>query len=88
MTWPAFGETLAPCAAGQAGVVRRLHRRPGHAPLFELSSAGNRHGWLQVDGMMGGVFAIASVAGALLGGWFTERPGWRLVFWINTPCAS
>jgi EmrB/QacA subfamily drug resistance transporter len=36
-------------------------------------------------GMMGGVFAIASVAGPLLGGWFTEGPGWRWVFWINIP---
>ncbi|MHA7146426.1 MDR family MFS transporter [Arthrobacter sp. TmT3-37] len=36
-------------------------------------------------GVMGGVFAIASVAGPLLGGWFTEGPGWRWVFWINIP---
>lgn len=36
-------------------------------------------------GVMGGVFALASVAGPLLGGWFTEGPGWRWVFWINIP---
>ena len=36
-------------------------------------------------GMMGGIYAIASVAGPLLGGWFTEGPGWRWVFWINIP---
>ncbi|MFI7742082.1 MDR family MFS transporter [Kocuria rhizosphaericola] len=36
-------------------------------------------------GVMGGVFAVASVAGPLLGGWFTEGPGWRWVFWINIP---
>ncbi|MUK01590.1 DHA2 family efflux MFS transporter permease subunit [Vibrio cholerae] len=36
-------------------------------------------------GVMGGVFAISSVAGPLLGGWFTEGPGWRWVFWINIP---
>ena len=28
-------------------------------------------------GIMGGVFALSSVAGPLLGGWFTEGPGWR-----------
>ncbi|MEV7960720.1 MDR family MFS transporter [Oerskovia paurometabola] len=36
-------------------------------------------------GIMGAVFAVSSVAGPLLGGWFTEGPGWRWVFWINIP---
>jgi EmrB/QacA subfamily drug resistance transporter len=36
-------------------------------------------------GIMGGVFAFSSVVGPLLGGWFTEGPGWRWVFWINLP---
>ena len=36
-------------------------------------------------GIMGGVFAISSVAGPLLGGWFTEGPGWRWGLWINIP---
>jgi EmrB/QacA subfamily drug resistance transporter len=38
-------------------------------------------------GLMGGVFAISSVAGPLLGGWLTEGPGWRWVFWITVPLA-
>jgi EmrB/QacA subfamily drug resistance transporter len=36
-------------------------------------------------GIMGGVFALSSVAGPLLGGWFTEGPGWRWGFWMNVP---
>ncbi|TDQ52977.1 MDR family MFS transporter [Actinorugispora endophytica] len=36
-------------------------------------------------GIMGGVFAVSSVAGPLLGGWFTEGIGWRWAFWINIP---
>jgi EmrB/QacA subfamily drug resistance transporter len=36
-------------------------------------------------GVMGGVFALASVVGPLLGGWFTDGPGWRWAFWINIP---
>ena len=36
-------------------------------------------------GVMGGVFALSSVAGPLLGGWFTEGPGWRWGLWINIP---
>ncbi|WP_417234272.1 MDR family MFS transporter [Arthrobacter sp.] len=36
-------------------------------------------------GVMGGVFAVSSVAGPLLGGWLTEGPGWRYAFWLNLP---
>jgi EmrB/QacA subfamily drug resistance transporter len=36
-------------------------------------------------GIMGGVFALSSVAGPLLGGWFTEGVGWRWAFWMNIP---
>jgi len=36
-------------------------------------------------GIMGGVFAISSVAGPLLGGFFTEGIGWRWAFWMNLP---
>jgi len=36
-------------------------------------------------GIMGGVFAISSVAGPLLGGWFTDVIGWRWGLWMNIP---
>jgi EmrB/QacA subfamily drug resistance transporter len=36
-------------------------------------------------GVMGGVFALSSVAGPLLGGYFTDGPGWRWGLWINVP---
>lgn len=36
-------------------------------------------------GIMGAVFAFSSVAGPLLGGWFTEGIGWRWAFWMNIP---
>ena len=36
-------------------------------------------------GIMGGVFAVSSVAGPLLGGWFTDSIGWRWAFWMNIP---
>jgi len=38
-------------------------------------------------GIMGGVFALSSVAGPLLGGWLTEGPGWRWAFTLNIPLA-
>ncbi|PRZ44099.1 EmrB/QacA subfamily drug resistance transporter [Antricoccus suffuscus] len=39
-------------------------------------------------GIMGSVFAVSSVAGPLLGGWFTEVIGWRWAFWINLPLGA
>jgi EmrB/QacA subfamily drug resistance transporter len=36
-------------------------------------------------GVMGAVFGISSIAGPLLGGWFTESIGWRWAFWVNIP---
>ena len=36
-------------------------------------------------GIMGGAFAMASVLGPVLGGWFTDGPGWRWGLWLNIP---
>ncbi|WP_282441292.1 MDR family MFS transporter [Corynebacterium pygosceleis] len=36
-------------------------------------------------GIMGSVFGLASVLGPVLGGWFTDGPGWRWGLWLNIP---
>lgn len=36
-------------------------------------------------GIMGSVFGVASVIGPVLGGWFTDGPGWRWGLWLNIP---
>lgn len=37
--------------------------------------------------VVGSVFIFSSVAGPLLGGWFTTTIGWRWAFWMNVPVA-
>ena len=52
------------------------------AIVADIVSARDRGKYM---GPMGAIFGIASVAGPLLGGWFTEGPGWRWCFWLNVP---
>jgi EmrB/QacA subfamily drug resistance transporter len=37
------------------------------------------------QGVMGSVFGLASIIGPALGGWLTDGPGWRWVFYVNLP---
>lgn len=40
------------------------------------------------QGLFAAVFGVSSVAGPLLGGWFTDHLGWEWIFFINIPIGS
>lgn len=37
------------------------------------------------QGYMAGAWAVASVAGPIVGGWMTDSLSWRWIFWMNIP---
>ena len=39
-------------------------------------------------GVMGAVFAMCTVLGPVLGGWFVQVTGWRMIFWFTVPLAA
>jgi EmrB/QacA subfamily drug resistance transporter len=52
--------------------------------VADIFSPAERPRW---QGLFVGVFALASVIGPTAGGWITDHPGWRWVFYINVPLA-
>ncbi|MBW6506473.1 MAG: MFS transporter [Rhodobacteraceae bacterium] len=39
----------------------------------------------KIQGLFGAVFSISSIAGPLIGGYFTEALSWRWIFYVNLP---
>ncbi len=75
MTWLIIGRAIQGLGGGGLMILSQ-------AIIADVVSARERGKYM---GIMGGVFALSSVAGPLLGGWFTEGIGWRWAFWMNIP---
>ncbi|GAB3577262.1 MDR family MFS transporter [Leifsonia lichenia] len=75
MTWLIVGRAVQGLGGGGLMILSQ-------AIIADVVPARERGRYM---GIMGGVFALSSVAGPLLGGWFTESIGWRWAFWMNIP---
>ncbi|MGA1837215.1 MDR family MFS transporter [Herbiconiux sp. 11R-BC] len=75
MTWLILGRAVQGLGGGGLMILSQ-------AIIADVVPARERGKYM---GIMGGVFALSSVAGPLLGGWFTDSIGWRWAFWMNIP---
>ncbi len=75
MTWLIIGRAVQGLGGGGLMILAQ-------AIIADVVPARQRGRYM---GIMGGVFALSSVAGPLLGGFFTEGIGWRWAFWMNLP---
>ncbi|MGZ0211412.1 MAG: MDR family MFS transporter [Actinomycetales bacterium] len=78
MTWLIVGRAVQGLGGGGLMILSQ-------AIIADVVPARERGRYM---GAIGGVFALASVAGPLLGGWFTESIGWRWAFWMNIPLGA
>lgn len=67
---------------GLQGVAGGILTANAFAIIGDIFPPAERGKW---QGVTGAVFGISSVVGPLLGGWLTDGPGWRWVFYINIP---
>lgn len=67
---------------GLQGIAGGILMANAFAIIGDLFPPAERGKW---QGLMGSVFGLASVVGPSLGGWLTDGPGWRWVFYVNLP---
>ncbi len=67
---------------GLQGVAGGILAANAFAIIGDIFPPKERGKW---QGVMGSVFGVASVVGPALGGWLTDGPGWRWVFYVNLP---
>ena len=74
--------TLLILARASQGLAAGTLMVSSPAIMAEVVSARERGKYM---GLFGAVFGLSSVLGPVLGGWFTDGPGWRWGLWINVP---
>jgi EmrB/QacA subfamily drug resistance transporter len=70
---------------GLQGIGAGALQSGAFASIGDLFSPQERGRW---QGVIAATFGLASVIGPSLGGWITDNPGWRWVFYVNLPVGA
>ena len=54
------------------------------ATVGDIFNPKERGNWI---GLLNAVFGLSAIIGPYLGGWMTDKLGWRWIFYINLPVA-
>lgn len=67
---------------GLQGIAGGILMTNAFAIIGDLFPPSERGKW---QGVTASVFGLSSIVGPALGGWLTDGPGWRWVFYVNLP---
>ncbi|MCC6705212.1 MAG: MFS transporter, partial [Thermomicrobiales bacterium] len=67
---------------GLQGVAGGILMTNTFALIADIFPPAERGKW---QGVISGTFGLSSIIGPALGGWLTDGPGWRWVFYVNIP---
>ena len=70
---------------GLQGIGAGALQSGAFASIGDLFTPAERGKW---QGVIAAVFGIATIFGPSLGGWITDNPGWRWVFYVNVPVGA
>lgn len=70
---------------GLQGIGAGALQSGAFASIGDLFTPAERGKW---QGVIAAVFGIATIFGPSFGGWITDNPGWRWVFYVNVPVGA